>query len=148
MKLIIDIEPRYCKDMDSDVKGLYYEAINRITEAVRNGIPYEERPHGKWIKIFENPFTNGYVCSVCGHKIQVTEQFLPKVTECEVCGANMTGSTDKALEERPQDEMIETKHRLNLLIGVLYSNQLISENDIEYIEDSIKELMKGEAKND
>ncbi len=41
MKLIIDIEPRYCKDMESDVKELYYEAINRITEAVRNGKPYD-----------------------------------------------------------------------------------------------------------
>jgi len=50
-----------------------------------------KRPHGKWIKIFENPFTNGYVCPFCGHKIQVTEQFLPKVTECEVCGAKMDG---------------------------------------------------------
>ena len=50
-----------------------------------------ERPNGEWIKLFENPFTNGYVCSFCGHKIQVTEQFLPKVTECEVCGADMRG---------------------------------------------------------
>ena len=47
------------------------------------------RPQNKWIKIFENPFTNGYVCPFCGHKIQVTEQFLPKVTECESCGADM-----------------------------------------------------------
>ena len=46
---------------------------------------------------------------------------------------------------RPQGELTETKHRLNLLIGVLYSNQVISENDIEYIEDSIKELIKGGA---
>lgn len=46
MKLIIDIEPRYCKDMRSDVKGLYYEAINRIIEAVSNGIPYDEKPQG------------------------------------------------------------------------------------------------------
>lgn len=53
----------------------------------------------------------------------------------------------QALEERPQDELTETIHRLNLLIGVLYSNQLISESDIEYIEDSIKELMKRK-KND
>jgi hypothetical protein len=52
------------------------------------------RPHGKWIKIFENPFTNGYVCPFCGHKIQVTEQFLPKVTECEVCGARMDGGEE------------------------------------------------------
>ncbi len=49
----------------------------------------EERPQGKWIKIFENPFTNGYMCPFCGHKIQVTERFLPEVTECENCGADM-----------------------------------------------------------
>lgn len=50
-----------------------------------------ERPQGEWIKIFENPFTNGYVCPFCNHKIQVTEQFLPQVTECESCGAQMVG---------------------------------------------------------
>lgn len=53
---------------------------------------FEKLPKvGKWRKIFENPFTNGYVCPFCGHKIQVTEQFLPKVTECEVCGAELKG---------------------------------------------------------
>lgn len=46
-------------------------------------------------------------------------------------------------EERSQGEWTETKHRLNLLIGVLYTNKVISENDIEYIEDSIKKLIKG-----
>ena len=46
MKLIIDIEPRYCKDMRSEIKELYYEAINHIIEAVSNGIPYEERLQG------------------------------------------------------------------------------------------------------
>lgn len=51
----------------------------------------DERPQGRWIKIFENPFTNGYVCPFCGHRIQVTEQFLPEVTKCESCGADMTG---------------------------------------------------------
>lgn len=49
MKLIIDIEPRYCKNMHSDVKGLYYEAIDRIIEAVSNGIPYDERLQGDLI---------------------------------------------------------------------------------------------------
>lgn len=47
---------------------------------------------GKWVKIFENPYTNGYVCPFCGHKIQVTEQFLTEVTECEACGADMRGN--------------------------------------------------------
>ena len=53
-----------------------------------------ERMQGEWIKIFENPFTNGYICPFCGHKIQVTEQFLPKVTECESCGAKMKGGAE------------------------------------------------------
>ena len=55
---------------------------------------YGERPQNKWVKIFENPFTNGYKCPFCGHKIQVTEQFLPKVTECESCGADMKGGAE------------------------------------------------------
>lgn len=55
-----------------------------------------ERPKGKWVKIFDNPFTNGYVCPFCGHKIQVTEQFLPEVTECEVCGAELKEDTPHA----------------------------------------------------
>ena len=54
----------------------------------------KERPQGEWIKIFENPFTNGYKCPFCGHEIHVTEQFLPKVTECEECGADMKGGAE------------------------------------------------------
>ena len=46
---------------------------------------------------------------------------------------------------RPQGEWTEITHRLNLLIGVLYSNRCISESDLNYIEDSIKKLMKGGA---
>ena len=43
------------------------------------------------------------------------------------------------------DIAIETlDHRLRLLIGVLYSNNLVSKNDLEYIEDSIKKFMKEE----
>ena len=59
-------------------------------------IKVEARLQGKWIKIFENPFTNGYMCPFCGHRIQVTEQFLPEVTECEVCGAELEGDTSHA----------------------------------------------------
>ena len=51
----------------------------------------------------------------------------------------------KEEHERLQGEWEEVKHRLNLLIGVLYSNYLISESELEYIEDSIKKLMKGGA---
>ena len=52
---------------------------------------------------------------------------------------------DKEMTERLLDIDIETlDHRLRLLIGVLYSNNLVSKNDLEYIEDSIKKYMKEE----
>lgn len=79
-------------------KEAFIEAYNKYIkdEAV-------ERPEGeyestssqtKWVKIFENPYTNGYKCPFCGHKIQVTEQFLPQVTECEACGEDMRGDAE------------------------------------------------------
>lgn len=70
-------------------EGYYDGHLEGYTKAIN-----EERPQGEWIKIFENPFTNGYICPFCGHKIQVTEQFLPKVTECESCGADMRGDNN------------------------------------------------------
>ena len=65
-----------------------------ICNIIDNAPAVEERPQNKWVKIFENPFTNGYVCPFCGHKIQVTEKFLPEVTECESCGADMRGGAE------------------------------------------------------
>lgn len=89
MKLIIDIEPRYCKDMDSDIKELYYEAINHITEAVRNGIPYDDRPQGEWIKDTQGDT----ICSNCGFECLYSEDgFLYSLGRyCHHCGAKMNG---------------------------------------------------------
>lgn len=90
MKLIIDVPEEIVK---KGFEGpLTDEERMIIIRAVGNAVSYEERLRGKWVKIFENPFTNGYVCPFCGHKIQVTEQFLPKVTKCEGCGAIMRGA--------------------------------------------------------
>lgn len=91
MKRIIELS-------ENDYKALKEDGVqNHIALAdkvIANCEPYGETPQGKWIKIFENPFTNGYICPFCGHKIQVTEQFLPKVTECESCGADMKGGAE------------------------------------------------------
>lgn len=87
MKLIIDIDPRYCKDMHSEVKALYYEAITRITEAVSNGSPYEERPQGKW-KNISMGITYKYQCSLCGRTISTTPMSLADYPFCH-CGADM-----------------------------------------------------------
>lgn len=93
MKLIIDLP----EDLYKWIKDKYDNPNGEVAySAIKNGIPYEENPHGKWVKIFENPFTNGYVCPFCGHKIQVTEEFLPEVTECEACGAELGGDTPHA----------------------------------------------------
>ena len=39
-----------------------------------------------------------------------------------------------------EEELKQMYDRLNLLIGVLYSNQCISNNDIKYIEESVKQI--------
>lgn len=93
MKLIIDIEPRYYTNMHSEIKELYYGAINRITEAVSNGIPYEERPQGKWAKTgqsFVNPnkFRN-FCCSNCLWELDEHIRIEPNF--CPNCGADMRG---------------------------------------------------------
>ena len=90
MKNHFDKNGNYINVENLSLAEIYHRGYQDGSEDGLNGI----RPHGKWIKIFENPFTNGYVCPFCGHKIQVTEQFLPEVTECEVCGAEMKGWRD------------------------------------------------------
>lgn len=47
MKLIIDIDADVYDDIEHN-KGEY---INTLNWAVRNGIPYEERPQGEWIPV-------------------------------------------------------------------------------------------------
>ena len=81
---LIDNAPTVETYTEEDMAGAY-------NEGYACGNRESERPKGEWIKIFENPFTNGYLCPFCGHKIQVTEKFLPEVTECESCGADMRG---------------------------------------------------------
>lgn len=87
------VEPRIEYGTDGQPYRLFMSG-GQIMPDTLQGWRYEEKPQGKWIKIFENPFTNGYICPFCSHKIQVTEQFLPEVTECEVCGAELKGGTE------------------------------------------------------
>ena len=91
----IDNAPTVADRYDEGFRDGYAKCTNdREERKEHNRLFGKERPHSKWVKIFENPFTNGYVCPFCGHKIQVTEQFLPKVTECEACGADMRGEKE------------------------------------------------------
>ena len=50
MKLIIDIPKHYYKLKDIQNGSI---ACSQIVKAVKNGIPYEEKPPGEWISVSE-----------------------------------------------------------------------------------------------
>jgi hypothetical protein len=80
MKLIIDIDDRLYNDIRNcaDVQIASHEAI-------KNGIPYEERPHGEWIIRRNNQGTPLYiVCSKCN--VPCLETGFPKF--CRNCGSD------------------------------------------------------------
>lgn len=87
MKLIIDIEPRYCENMRSEVKALYYEAVNRIIGAVSNGKPYEEKQTGEWIIVKDERYGDNVKCPFCGKELAGTD-----LNFCCKCGAKLVGS--------------------------------------------------------
>lgn len=60
MKIVIDI-PNYNLN---DVKNGSI-ACGQILRAVKNGIPYEERPKGEWLYEYDD----FYHCSRCGHVV-------------------------------------------------------------------------------
>lgn len=82
-----------------------------------------------------------YKCALIENALPVDAYTFNQVKELFDLNVQMADEIENL--KRPQGEWVEVKHRLNLLIGVLYSNQLISHDDIEYIEDSIKKLMNG-----
>ena len=161
MKLIIDIDDNIFTrlfDNGVDTSSDDREVIDR---AIRNGMPYKENLQENLInrnalkeKIQERvetemPIDEKWAMGL-RHSLKIINN-APAVDITEEQAIDKLHETswlpmhDKELTERPQDNLTETKHRLNLLIDVLFSNQVISENDIEYIEDSIKKLMEGDA---
>lgn len=87
MKLIIDIPEEVVKAIQNG-KDYRYD----IHTAIAQGIPYEERPHGKWIDDVVPVDLVGRGnrlcrCSLCGHgDIQAKTQEVPY---CWFCGAKM-----------------------------------------------------------
>ena len=100
MKLIIDMPDKVWNKAkekgDLDMCGI------ELYERVMNGIPYEERPKGEWIKDCEdcdciNCYESGARftrkdcsgrCSVCGEYECCTDNFCPN------CGADMRGKEE------------------------------------------------------
>ena len=77
MKLIIDI-PDY--NLDDIQNGSI--ACGQILKAVKNGIPYEERPQGEWVYHSDGYFAF-YTCNRCNGFGNDDEKF------CSHCGAKM-----------------------------------------------------------
>ena len=88
MKIIIDIPEKTNAHIRSNyghgVKGLYDEDREILCDAIYNGTPYEERPHGKRNKVYL------YVvrCPKCKIKSAVGNF-------CMWCGAEMRGDINE-----------------------------------------------------
>ena len=83
MKLIIGVSEDYYERL----KDKRYNRKATISDAtILDGIPYEERPHGEWIKtISENGVTSAARCSECGFGDNRYMLF----RYCPNCGADM-----------------------------------------------------------
>ena len=94
MKLLIDIDDNVYDDIEHN-KGEY---INTLNWAVRNGIPYEERPYGEWIEKYSD-YGVYYRCSNC-HKMPPNyecdyKEGAIKTNFCPNCGTDMRKGGEK-----------------------------------------------------
>ena len=92
MKLIIEVTEDYYEF----IKNNTWRSVSDIT--ILDGIPYEERPHGEWIK-----HIRCIECSVCKDKFFADDEeencqdYEPctdlRFNFCPNCGADMRGDT-------------------------------------------------------
>jgi len=82
MKLIIDIPEKALDVLKND--GVDWLGAEHILGAVSKGIPYEERPQGKW----KNAYADGFLCSECFLHNNNYTKFCPN------CGADMRGDEE------------------------------------------------------
>lgn len=90
MKLIIDIPEDLYKWICEQYANSNHEVVYN---AVKNGIPYEERPQGEWTDISTDGRHTGWIaCSVCGQE-PPNESNL-RTNFCPNCGADMRGGAE------------------------------------------------------
>ena len=85
MKLIIEL-PDY--NLNNIQNGSI--ACSQVLKAVKNGIPYKERPIGRWIDtgVVDELGHVAFECSIC-HKSDEREETEKNVPFCKYCGASM-----------------------------------------------------------
>lgn len=90
MKLIIDIDDNVFTRLFDNEVDTSSEDRKVIDRAVRNGTPYEERPHGEWIVDEEHSITMTlYKCTNCNYFGGATHY-----RYCPHCGADMRGGRE------------------------------------------------------
>lgn len=92
MKIVIDIpdeDYKFIKDLQFYNSGRRSgKTIERnVINGIKNGIPYEERPQGEWIKEDEVHSK----CSLCGFKYA---DYRILFDFCPYCGADMRGGKE------------------------------------------------------
>lgn len=82
MKLTIDVDEKLvCEGFE---RIFTEEEKNILIRAIGNGMPYRERPKGRWI-----PARGTYYCSCCRHYAYDSQRF----DFCQDCGAEMKGDS-------------------------------------------------------
>lgn len=84
MKLIIDIPEKIVTAIQNGEDYRY-----DIHTAIAQGIPYEERPQGEWIRKVDDVGFISHICSKCGIENEVEDPSDDKF--CFNCGADMRG---------------------------------------------------------
>lgn len=84
MKLIIDIPDYNLNDIQNGSI-----ACSQILKAVKNGVPYKDKPQGEWI-VEKNKFGDILHCSICGARPRRSEYGYDLHDKfCNECGAKM-----------------------------------------------------------
>ena len=91
MKLLIDIDDEYFVQIKNDTVG----SMARAVYAIRNGVPYDERPQGEWILQYRDCGDEYYTCSICERAIEVENGLSLKDFPYCHCGAKMKGGAEE-----------------------------------------------------
>ena len=99
MKLIIDIDEKIYRavieDNDMEIVG---DNTIELGRAIANGIPYEERPQGKW-KFIQGATTQGSLkCPFCNYR----DYHKTNSNFCPNCGADMQKGGKDGTEDTDQ----------------------------------------------
>ena len=96
MKLIIDIpdeDYNRIKEWEDNITG--YQTSLVLYRAVRNGIPYDERPQGEWVCQEKGMCVSQYACSICGRTVMDDTGYdVSKDYPFCHCGAKMKGGAE------------------------------------------------------